>query len=106
MSRSSETYGFNGPPPHPARTGMLPRLVATLALAVGTIIAATAVSIGIARAEVLDTISDHGSGALALALLIGALFVASCLSVALAPRRNSRGRSSSDHAAIRRPPRF
>jgi hypothetical protein len=76
MSRPSRPYGFNGPLPHSALTGTLPRLVATLALAVGTIIAATAVSIGIARAEVFDTVSDHGSGALALALLIGALFVA------------------------------
>jgi hypothetical protein len=115
MPKSPDTYGFNGPLARSASAVALPRLVATLALAAGTVIAATAVSIGIARAEpaeslmverfVIDTLADHTRGVLALAVLLGALFRAACVSLALASRRSARRRAPSEHVT-RHPPLF
>jgi len=113
MPRPSDTYGFHGPLARPAAS--LPRLVATLALAAGTVIAATAVSIGIVRADgteslmadrfVIDRLADHTDGVLELAVLLGALFLAACVSVALASRRSARRPAPSDHVS-RHPPLF
>ncbi len=64
-------------------------LITTAALALSTAVAVTAVSIGIARAEVIGTVSKGDSASLAVALLIGLLLSAvSALSalMALHPR--------------------
>jgi len=51
-------------------------LFATVALALSTIIAVTAVSIGIARADALVARTDTDTAALAIALFMGLLFAA------------------------------
>ena len=48
-------------------------LIATLALAVSLIVAATAVSIGMARAQALATIDRHDHTPFAVALFFGAM---------------------------------
>jgi hypothetical protein len=54
----------------------LVELIATLSLALSTVVAATAVSIGIARAEVFGLRADADSAPLAIVLLIGLLLLA------------------------------
>lgn len=54
----------------------LVELIATVALALSTVVAVTAVSIGIARAAVLSARADSDPAALAIALLIGLLLLA------------------------------
>ena len=62
----------------PEKTGAKPRpvvmveLIATVALALSTLVAVTAVSIGIARADTIGA-ADHASAPVALALFIGLL---------------------------------
>ena len=51
-------------------------LIATVALALSTVVAVTAVSIGIARADVFGIRTDADSASLAIALLIGLLLLA------------------------------
>lgn len=58
------------------RPAAVVELIATIALAISTVIAVTAVSIGIARADSLGIRADGDSGPLALALLIGLLLSA------------------------------
>jgi glycerol uptake facilitator-like aquaporin len=54
----------------------LVELIATAALALSTVVAATAVSIGIARADAFGTRADGDTAPLAIALLIGLLLSA------------------------------
>ena len=54
----------------------LVELIATVALALSTVVAVTAVSIGIARADVFGIRTDADSASLAIALLIGLLLLA------------------------------
>lgn len=80
MPQRLQSRGFNSLP-HEAAAGSRPAtaiagLAATVALAAGTLVAATAVSIGIARAGTLDLVIDNESGVFAIALLLGVLFVA------------------------------
>jgi len=56
------------------RTLAVTQLVATAALALCTLVAATAVSIGIARADTISSIVDNDMSTFALALLLGAVF--------------------------------
>jgi hypothetical protein len=51
-------------------------LITTAALALSTAVAVTAVSIGIARAEVIGTVTKGDSASLAIALIIGLLLAA------------------------------
>jgi hypothetical protein len=51
-------------------------LITTAALALSTAVAVTAVSIGIARAEVVGTVAKEDSATFAVALLIGVLLSA------------------------------
>ena len=51
-------------------------LILTAALALSTAVAVTAVSIGIARADVLGTVAKGDSAPFAIALFIGLLFAA------------------------------
>jgi hypothetical protein len=74
-----------------ARSVAFVELITTAALALSTAVAVTAVSIGIARAEVIGTVTRGDSASLAVALLIGltlsAISAASAI-VALGPRSN------------------
>jgi hypothetical protein len=54
----------------------LVELIATLSLALSTVVAAAAVSIGIARAEVFGMPADGDPAPLAVALLVGLLLLA------------------------------
>lgn len=51
-------------------------IVTTIALVVSLVIAATAVSIGIARADTLVPIAESGGGRFALAILLGLVIAA------------------------------
>ena len=57
------------------RTVAFAELVASLALAVCTLVVATVVSVGIARADVTGNIIDNEGGVFAIALVLGLLFV-------------------------------
>lgn len=48
-------------------------LIATVALAVALVVAATAVSIGVARAQTLSAVGDDDGAPLAIALFLGLL---------------------------------
>ena len=50
-------------------------LVATLGLALSTIVAVTALSVGIAHANVAGGVIEHESSLFAVALLLGVIFV-------------------------------
>ena len=54
----------------------LVELITTVSLALSTVVAATAVSIGIARADVFGIRADGDAAPLAIALLIGLLLLA------------------------------
>jgi hypothetical protein len=53
----------------------LAELVTSLALAASTLIAATVVSIGIARADVAGNVIDNEGGLFVVALVLGLLFI-------------------------------
>ena len=53
----------------------LAELVTSLALAASTLIAATVVSIGIARADVASNVIDNEGGLFVVALVLGLLFI-------------------------------
>jgi hypothetical protein len=57
------------------RTVAFAELVASLALAMSTLVVATVVSVGIARADVAGNIIDNEGGVFAIALVLGLLFV-------------------------------
>jgi hypothetical protein len=79
MRRHIESAGFASPPGRALggerRTAVFAELMATLALAISTLIAATVVSIGVARADVATNVIDNEGGLFALALLLGVLFI-------------------------------
>ena len=58
------------------RPAALVELITTVLLALSTVVAATAVSIGIARADVLGIRADGDTAPFAIALLIGLLLLA------------------------------
>ena len=60
----------------PSRPAALVELITTAALALSTVVAATAVSIGMARADVFGFRTDGDPAPLAIALLIGLLLLA------------------------------
>jgi hypothetical protein len=79
MCRHVRSTGF-APPAHRRlgsehRTVALAELVASLALAASTLIAATVVSIGIARADVASNVIDNEGGLFVVALVLGLLFI-------------------------------
>lgn len=71
-------------------------LAATVALAVSLVIAATAVSIGMAHAQALGTVSDNNGANLALVLFVGLLMASlgGLTAVAAPERRASRNRAA------------
>ena len=76
MSIHKETAHESLSPPMAAPSSRPVELFATVALALSTIIAVTAVSIGIARADVLVAHADTDAAPLAIALFMGLLFAA------------------------------
>jgi hypothetical protein len=58
------------------RTVALAELVTILGLALSTIVAATVVSIGIARANVVGNVIDNEGSLFAVALVLGLIFIA------------------------------
>jgi hypothetical protein len=80
MAASAKNSGF-APPARRAlgqerRTVALAEVIAIVALALSTIVVATVVSVGIARADVVNSVVGHESSVFAIALLLGLLFVA------------------------------
>jgi hypothetical protein len=74
-----EDNGFTAPVGctfgHERRTVALAALIASAALAISTIVAATVVSVGIARASVADSVIDNEGSLFAVALLLGLIFI-------------------------------
>ena len=57
------------------RTAVIAELVATIGLALCVLVAATVVSIGVARADVAANVIDNEGGVFAIALVLGLLFI-------------------------------
>lgn len=79
MRKRFDITGFRAPRRHPLgderRTVMLAELVATVALALSTVVAATALTVRIAHADVVDGVLGHEGSLFGLALLLGLLFI-------------------------------
>ena len=79
MRKSLDSTGFRAPTHHPPgrtrRTVVLAQFVATLALALGTMIAVTVLTVGIARASAVGDVVGHETGLFGIALLFGLIFI-------------------------------
>jgi len=79
LGKYCEAAGFTPPKSRTLgseqRTAALAELLATAALAISTLVVATVVSIGIARADVASNVIDNEGGLFAVALLLGLLFI-------------------------------
>ncbi len=79
MRKVVESAGFAPPAQHPLggehRTAAFAELIATVGLAASTIIAATVVTMGIARASAATGVIDHEGSLFGLALLLGVVFI-------------------------------
>jgi hypothetical protein len=79
MHKSFENTGFTPPADRSLgserRTTTLAELVTTIALALSTIVAATVITVGIARADVGQGVIDHDVGVFGVALLLGLIFI-------------------------------
>lgn len=81
MRKHRNIAGFHGPAGPAAAGGqtrrvILAELAAITGLTVATLIAATAVSVGIARASALDGVIDNDGGLFTIALVLGLAFLA------------------------------
>ena len=80
MRPDIESTGFTAPNGHALgeerHTVALAALIATAALAISTIVAATVVSVGIARANVVGNVIDNEASLFTVALLLGLIFIA------------------------------
>jgi hypothetical protein len=79
MRKDIKPAGFT-PPAHRAlgsehRTAAFAELIASIALVLSTLVAATVISVGIARADVASSVIDNEGGLFAIALLLGLLFI-------------------------------
>jgi hypothetical protein len=74
-----EDTGFTAPAGralgHERRSVALAALIASIALAISTLVAATVVTIGIAHASVADGVIDNEGRLFAAALLLGLIFI-------------------------------
>ena len=79
MRQSVPTNGFAAPSRHKLgrerRTVAVAELIATMGLCLGTFVAATAVTVGIAHADVVDGVIGHEGSLFAVALVLGLLFI-------------------------------
>ena len=80
MRKDIDSPGFTAPIGrtlgHERRSVALAELVAIIGLALSTIVAATAVSVGMARASVAGNVIDNEGSLFAVALLLGVIFIA------------------------------
>ena len=81
MLKDRKIAGFRDPAAPGARgvesrRAVFTELAAIVGLTIATVIAATAVSVGIARASVVDGVLDNDGGLFTIALLLGLAFVA------------------------------
>lgn len=80
MNNDIPAAGFNAPDRHglgnERRTVALAELIATIGLALSTIVAATAVSVGIARADVAGNVIDNEGSLFTISLVLGLIFIA------------------------------
>jgi len=79
MRKSIENTGFTAPNGRALgcerRTVALAELLTTVALTICTLVAATVVSVGIARADVATNVIDSEGSMFAIALVLGLLFI-------------------------------
>lgn len=79
MRKAIDKSGFTPPSGRPLgrewQTVTVAELVATVALALSTLVAATAVTMGIARANAIGPVAGHESGVFGIALVLGFLFI-------------------------------
>jgi hypothetical protein len=75
MRHNLQSTGFTAPPKQGQERGTVASLIASAVLALGTMIAATAVTVGIAHASAADSIIAHEGSLFAVALLLGLLFI-------------------------------
>jgi hypothetical protein len=79
MRQHIEDSGFIAPNSHALgqerRTVALAALIATGTLTLSTIVVATVVSVGIARADAASNVIDNEGGLFVMALLLGLLFI-------------------------------
>jgi hypothetical protein len=79
MRKHIEPAGFTPPANRSLgsehRSVALAELVASFGLALSTLIAATVISVGIARADVVSSVIDNEGGLFVIALLLGLLFI-------------------------------
>lgn len=74
MRQPNEINGFESGSSRERRNVALVKLMTTIALAVCTLVAGTAIFAGIARAETARSAVDHENGLFALALMLGLFF--------------------------------
>jgi hypothetical protein len=79
MRKRTISAGFNPPANRKLgtehRTVTIAELIASVVLVLSTLIAATVVSVGVARADVVSGVIDNEGGVFAIALLLGLLFI-------------------------------
>jgi hypothetical protein len=79
MSKHIKSAGFIPPANRSLgsehRTAAVAELVASVGLALSTLIAATVISVGIARADVAGSVIDNEGGLFVIALLLGLFFI-------------------------------
>lgn len=99
MPKHIERTGFAPPPGHALgrerRTVAVAELVASVGLALSTLIAVTAVTMGVARASGVGDVIENEGSIFAIALILGALFVAmGGLTVLTLPSQRPRRRKT------------
>lgn len=96
MNMPFENAGFDNPVERALikqrRRMMLAELFAIGGLALSTIVAVTAISVGVARAAVADGVIDNEGGLFAVALLLGLIFIGIGGFSLLPPRDHRRPR--------------
>jgi hypothetical protein len=95
MRKPIEHTGFTPPSTRALgrehRRAALAELVAIVGLALSTIVAATVVSVGIARADVVTNVIDNEGSMFTVALVLGVIFIAmGGLSVISQPRHKAK----------------
>ena len=79
MRKPLNSTGFRAPTRRPLgnerRTVVLAELVAIVALALSTVVAATVLTVGIAHASVADGVIGHEGSLFGIALLLGLIFI-------------------------------
>jgi hypothetical protein len=95
MRKHIESNGFAAPVERALVTERRSRILAELfaigGLVASTLVAATVISMGVARAQVADGVIDNEGGVFAIALVLGLVFIA-IGGFSLLPRRARRHR--------------